>query len=158
MTTYALTISTDSLGLGVIPGGRVIAERRRAVAADQYPAVEALYRITTNTDDDGMAEVNIKADDISTYHVITVYGVDGAPAYRTQILMPPSAKSLHSLPESPAGFAGIPAEFDTFADLNTTGWTIPRIIVVDVDETNGNQRTTYFFDGVTTQWVPLVEI
>lgn len=157
MTTFALTISTDELGLGVIPGGRVIAERRRAVAADQYPAVEALYRIIVNTDDDGMAEVNLKADDSSTYHIITVYGTDGVPAYRSQILMPPAAKDLHDLPESPAGFLGVPAEFDTFAGISTTGWTLPRLIVVAADETNDSERTTYFFDGITLNWVPMVE-
>lgn len=45
--------------------------------------------------------------------------------------------------------------FATYADVDVTG-TAPGFVVVVADETNGGFRTTYFYDGVGLNWVPLV--
>lgn len=45
--------------------------------------------------------------------------------------------------------------FATYADVDVTG-TAPGFVVVASDETNGGFRTTYFYDGVGLNWVPLV--
>lgn len=46
----------------------------------------------------------------------------------------------------------------TFSAINTAGWTSSRFVIVQNDETNGGFRTTYFFDGVSLNWVPLVGV
>lgn len=45
--------------------------------------------------------------------------------------------------------------FATYADVDVTG-AAPGFVVVVADETNGGFRTTYFYDGVDLNWVPLV--
>lgn len=107
MTTYALTVSTDDLGLGVIDGARVIAVRRRAIAADQYPPIDALYRIETATNTLGVATISLKSDDTSTYHAVSVIDTDGVVVHDEQIMMPPSACDLHDVPAPPTGTASI---------------------------------------------------
>jgi hypothetical protein len=47
--------------------------------------------------------------------------------------------------------------FNTYADISASG-TVPFLIVVAVDETNSNLRTTYFYDGATLNWVPMVGV
>ena len=37
MATYALTVSTNALGLGVISGATVVVERERTTVTDIYP-------------------------------------------------------------------------------------------------------------------------
>lgn len=107
MTTYTLTVSTDDLGLGVIDGARVIAVRRRAIAADQYPPIDALYRIETAANSLGVATISLKSDDTSTYHAVSVIDTDGVVVHDEQIMMPPSACDLHDVPAPPTGTASI---------------------------------------------------
>ena len=45
MATYALTVSTNALGLGVINGATVRIEKRRIAIADTYPPINNLIQI-----------------------------------------------------------------------------------------------------------------
>lgn len=103
MTTYALTVSTDELGLGVLAGCAVQIDRKRAVMADQYPPVNVLYMMRMATDEDGVAAFNLKPDDSSTYHVCTIWDQNGVPVYRESFSMPPAASPLHDLSEAVIG-------------------------------------------------------
>lgn len=42
----------------------------------------------------------------------------------------------------------------TFAEISPS--TAPRTVIVIADETNGGERTVYFHDGVTLNWLPTV--
>lgn len=197
MTTYALTISTDDLGLGVIDGGRVVVERKRSIAADQYPPINALYSITAHTDTGGLATASLKADDASTYHVARVYDASGALVYQVTFRMKPDDCAIADLSEAVIGASNIQFKDDgeskgtpstvrnldfvgggvslvfagetltvsisspdgkdapTFSAVSATG-SDKFFVVVAADETNGGFRTTYFYDGATLNWVPLV--
>ena len=90
MTNYTLSVSTDDLGLGVLASVRVVVDRLRATAADQYPPVDELYRIEQATDDDGLCDFQLKFDDISSFHRARVFDADGVVAYSKVFLMPPN--------------------------------------------------------------------
>lgn len=57
---------------------------------------------------------------------------------------------------------GIPSETTavetaaTFATISAS--TSPRTVIVIADETNGGERTVYFHDGVSLNWIPAVEV
>lgn len=103
MTAYTMTVSTDDLGLGVLVGCAVQIERKRAVAADQYPPVNVLYMMRMATDEFGKAVFTIKPDDSSTYHACTVWDQNGVPVYRGSFAMPPENSQLHSVTEAVIG-------------------------------------------------------
>lgn len=44
----------------------------------------------------------------------------------------------------------------TFAAISPS--TAPRIVIVIADETNGGERTVYFYDGSTFNWLPTVGV
>lgn len=100
MTTHTLTITTSDFGIGVIAGGRVVIDRKRSVAADQYPAVNALYTVTAETDDNGIATAALKADDSSTYHFIRIYNTSGVAVYQSVFAMSPANSDLIDLPDA----------------------------------------------------------
>ena len=54
MATYALTVSTNALGLGVISGATVRVERRRIAIADTYPPINNLIQIAQATNSSGI--------------------------------------------------------------------------------------------------------
>lgn len=45
--------------------------------------------------------------------------------------------------------------FETFADIATT---VPKLILVETDETNADEPTLYFFDGTNLNWIPMVGV
>ena len=45
--------------------------------------------------------------------------------------------------------------FPTFADIITT---VPKLILVETDETNDNEPTLYFYDGTNLNWIPMVGV
>lgn len=94
MANYTLSVSTDDLGLGVLASVRVVVDRLRATAADQYPPVDELYRIEQATDEDGLCDFQLKFDDISTYHRARVFDGEGVPVYSKVFLMPAEDISL----------------------------------------------------------------
>jgi len=94
MTTYILTVSTDALGLGIISGGRVVVERRRTSAAQQYPGFDVLYAVTSYTNTSGIATFGLKADDSSVYHVARIYDTSGVVVYQTIFSMLPENIAL----------------------------------------------------------------
>lgn len=101
MTNYTLSVSTDDLGLGVLASVRVVVDRLRATASDQYPPVNELYRIEQATDDDGLCEFQLKFDDISTYHRARVFDSEGVPVYSKVFLMPAEAINLQDTDNEP---------------------------------------------------------
>lgn len=197
MTTYTLSISTAGLGLGVIDGGRIVIERKRSIAADQYPPINVLYSITAYTDTGGLATASLKADDTSTYHIARLYDAAGAVVYQVTFRMKPEDCALAGLSEAVIGASNIQfkdegvskgtpgtvrnldfvgggvslvfagetltvtisspdcKEASTFSAVSATG-SDKFFVVVASDETNGGFRTTYFYDGVALNWVPLV--
>lgn len=103
MTTYALTVSTDGLGLGVMAGCAVQIDRKRAVMAEQYPPVDVLYLMRSATDEDGVVAFDLKPDDETTYHVCTLWDTNGVVAFKQSFSMPPDACPLHDLSEAVIG-------------------------------------------------------
>jgi hypothetical protein len=101
MTNYTLSVSTDDLGLGVLASVRVVVDRLRATAADQYPPVDELYRIEQATDDNGLCDFQLKFDDISTYHRARVFDSEGVPVYSKVFLMPAEAINLQDTDNEP---------------------------------------------------------
>ena len=101
MTNYTLSVSTDDLGLGVLASVRVVVDRLRATASDQYPPVNELYRIEQATDDDGLCDFQLKFDDISTYHRARVFDSEGVPVYSKVFLMPAEAINLQDTDNEP---------------------------------------------------------
>ncbi len=59
MATYALTVSTNALGLGVINGATVRIEKRRIAIADTYPPINNLIQISQATNSSGIATFNL---------------------------------------------------------------------------------------------------
>ncbi len=107
MTTYALEVTTDDLGLGVISGGKVSVERRRGTSADQFPPVDVLYLIASSTDENGLASFSLKPDDGSTYHLCMIWDENGALVYKRLFSMPPDASNINDLPEALVGNSNI---------------------------------------------------
>lgn len=103
MTTYALTVSSDGLGLGVLAGCAAQIDRKRAVMADQYPPIDVLYLMRSATDEDGVVAFDLKPDDETTYHVCTLWDVNGVVVFKQSFSMPPDACPLHDLSEAVIG-------------------------------------------------------
>jgi len=103
MTTFALTVSSDGLGLGVLAGCAVQIDRKRAVMADQYPPIDVLYLMRSATDEDGVVAFDLKPDDETTYHVCTLWDVNGVVVFKQSFSMPPDACPLHDLSEAVIG-------------------------------------------------------
>ena len=94
MTTYALTVSTNALGLGVINGATVRVEKRRIAIADTYPPINNLIQIAQATNSSGIATFLLQPDDLTTYHVAKIFDTAGIFIYERFFSMPPSATSL----------------------------------------------------------------
>ena len=94
MTDYTLSVSIGDLGLGVIDGARVVMDRLRATASEQYPPIDILYRIEKATDEDGLCDFQLKFDDTSTYHKARIYDENGVVVYTKVFFMPAEAISL----------------------------------------------------------------
>lgn len=94
MTTYALTVSTNALGLGVISGATVRVEKRRIAIADTYPPINNLIQIAQATNSSGIATFLLEPDDLTTYHVAKIFDTAGIFIYERFFSMPPSATSL----------------------------------------------------------------
>lgn len=103
MTTFTLTVSSDGLGLGVLAGCAVQIDRKRAVMADQYPPIDVLYLMRSATDEDGVVAFDLKPDDETTYHVCTLWDVNGVVVFKQSFSMPPDACPLHDLSEAVIG-------------------------------------------------------
>ena len=97
MTTFALTVSTSDLGLGVISGARVVVERKRTQVTDIFGG-QSLSKNTTATNSSGIATVFLKPDDVSVYHEIKIFDLAGIPVYSVMFTMPPQAVALTDLP------------------------------------------------------------
>ena len=94
MTNYTLSVSTDAVGIGVLASSRVVVDRLRSTAAEQYPPIDELYRIEQATDEDGLCDFQLRFDDISSFHRARIYDANGVVVYSKVFLMPPSAISL----------------------------------------------------------------
>lgn len=94
MATYALTVSTNALGLGVISGATVRVEKRRIAIADTYPPINNLIQIAQATNSNGIATFLLEPDDLTTYHVAKIFDTAGIFIYERFFSMPPSATSL----------------------------------------------------------------
>ena len=94
MATYALTVSTNDLGLGVLNSVRTRIEKRRVSIADTYPPINNLVKIEKPTNNLGIAIFLLEPDDLTTYHVAKVFDSAGIPVYERFFSMPPSATSL----------------------------------------------------------------
>lgn len=95
MATYALTVSTNALGLGVIDGATVRIEKRRVAIADTYPPINNLIQISKATDSSGIATFLLEPDDLTTYHVAKIFDLAGVFIYEKSFTMPPSSLNLH---------------------------------------------------------------
>ena len=95
MATYALTVSTNALGLGVIDGATVRIEKRRVAIADAYPPINNLIQISKATNSSGIATFLLEPDDLTTYHVAKIFDLAGVFIYQKSFTMPPSASNLH---------------------------------------------------------------
>ena len=97
MATYALTVSTNALGLGVISGAIVVAERKRTTVNDIYPTSSlSIRKIAANVS--GIATIPLEADDGSVFHEIKIFDTDGVLVYKNTIQMPPQAADIEDLP------------------------------------------------------------
>ena len=94
MATYALTVSTNDLGLGVLNSVRTRIEKRRVSIADTYPPINNLVKIEKPTNNLGIAIFLLEPDDLTTYHVAKIFDSAGIPIYERFFSMPPSATSL----------------------------------------------------------------
>ena len=94
MATYALTVSTNALGLGVINGATVRIEKRRIAIADTYPPINNLIQISKATNSSGIATFLLQPDDLTTYHVAKIFDTAGIFIYERFFSMPPSETSL----------------------------------------------------------------
>ena len=94
MATYALTVSTNALGLGVISGATVRVEKRRIAIADTYPPINNLIQIAQATNSSGIATFLLQPDDLTTYHVAKIFDTAGIFIYERFFSMPPSETSL----------------------------------------------------------------
>lgn len=47
-------------------------------------------------------------------------------------------------------------EYETFADIPV--FNSPTFVLIDVDETNNNDQTLYFYDGANLNWIPMVGV
>ena len=72
MATYALTVSTNDLGLGVLNSVRTRIEKRRVSIADTYPPINNLVKIEKPTNNLGIAIFLLEPDDLTTYHVAKI--------------------------------------------------------------------------------------
>ncbi len=95
MATYALTVSTNDLGLGVLSSARTRIEKRRVSIADTYPPINNLVKIEKATNNLGIAIFLLEPDDLTTYHVAKIFDSAGIPVYEKSFTMPPSAVNLH---------------------------------------------------------------
>lgn len=95
MATYALTVSTNALGLGVLNGAKVRIEKRRVSIADTYPPINNLIQLSKATDVNGVAVFLLEPDDLTTYHVAKIFDLAGVFIYQKSFTMPPSAANLH---------------------------------------------------------------
>ena len=142
MTTYILTVNTDALGLGIISGGRVVVERRRTSAAQQYPGFDVLYAITAYTNASGVATLGLKPDDSSVYHEARIYDTSGVVVYRTIFSMLPENIALLEVTGAILGENSIQFK-DEGVSLGTP------VATNNVDFT-GNAVTASFADGTIT--------
>ncbi len=94
MTTFALTVSTNDLGLGVLNSARTRIEKRRVSIADTYPPINNLVKIEKPTNNLGIAIFLLEPDDLTTYHVAKIFDTAGILIYERFFSMPPSATSL----------------------------------------------------------------
>ena len=97
MATYALTVSTSALDLGVISGATVVAERKRTTVTDIYPT-SSLYTKKTATNVSGIATIQLEADDGTVFHEIKIFDASGVLVYKNTIQMPPQAADIEDLP------------------------------------------------------------
>lgn len=97
MATYALTVSTNALGLGVISGAVVVIERKRTLVTDIYPT-SSLYTKKLTTDVSGIVIVQLGADDGTVFHEIKIFDASGVLVYKNTIQMPPQAANIEGLP------------------------------------------------------------
>jgi len=94
MATYALTVSTDALGIGVINGARVRVEKRRVSIADTYPPINNLIYIEQSTNSSGITTFLLEPDDTTTYHLAKIYDLAGIFIYQKFFTMPPEVVNL----------------------------------------------------------------
>ena len=97
MATYALTVSTNALGLGVISGATVVVERKRTTVNDIYPTSSlSIRKIAANVS--GIATIPLEADDGSVFHEVKIFDSAGVLVYKNTIQMPPQAADIEDLP------------------------------------------------------------
>lgn len=116
MATYALTISTNALGLGVISGAVVVIERKRTLVTDIYPTSSlSIRKIAANVS--GIATILLEADDGSVFHEVKIFDVSGILVYKNTIQMPPQNVALDLLPLediiSASAYQAVQAKEDT---------------------------------------------
>ena len=97
MTTYALTVSTNALGLGVISSATVVVERKRTTVTDIYPT-SSLYIKKAATNVSGIATIQLEADDGTVFHEVKIFNTTGVLIYKNTIQMPPQAANIEDLP------------------------------------------------------------
>lgn len=186
MATYALTVSTNDLGLGVLSGARVVVERKRTQVTDIFNG-RSIGTNSTATNSSGIATVLLEPDDGSLYHELKIFDLAGILVYSKIFTMPPQAVAVTALPvqdiisssatqavaasvtataqavisTEQAGIAttkanSIRIDSATYAEIPSL--TNPCFVFVDADETNDNEATVYFFNGDSLQWLPSVGV
>jgi len=98
MTTYTLTVSTDSLGLGVIEGATVILEKRRLAVANAYPPLDMLYRQKLLTDVNGLVSFTVTNDDDTVNHICKIFNLSGIKVYEKTFFMPFANANIKDTP------------------------------------------------------------
>lgn len=97
MATYALTVLTNALGLGVINKATVVVERKRTTVTDIYPT-SSLYTKKATTNVSGVAVIQLEADDGTVFHEVKIFDTTGILVYKNTIQMPPQAADIEDLP------------------------------------------------------------
>ena len=116
MATYALTVSTNALGLGVISGATVVVERKRTTVTDIYPT-SSLYIKKAATNASGIATIQLEADDGTVFHEVKIFNTTGVLIYKNTIQMPPQDADIDDLPLndiiSESAYQAVQAKEDT---------------------------------------------
>lgn len=97
MATYALTVSTGALGIGVIDGARVVVDRRRTQVTDVFNG-QSLSKNSVATNSSGIATILLEPDDGSVYHELKIFDLAGILVYSKIFIMPPQAVAVTALP------------------------------------------------------------
>ncbi|MDO8415488.1 MAG: hypothetical protein Q7S87_04685 [Agitococcus sp.] len=119
MTTYTLTVSTNSLGLGVINGAKASVERKRALVSELING-SPLSKNVASTNNLGVASFQLQPDDGSTFYELKIFDLVGIPIFYKIFQMPPVDISISDLPIQDIISASAQQAIQSASDANSS--------------------------------------